>query len=91
MDRSSGCGGRCLLQASAAARRRQCGLDVPPSLVTNVGAQAREFAAEVGSALVYKSLSAGVVAEQDEVRIIYTEETGLPIAGAIADELVGAA
>lgn len=50
----------------------QCGLSVPRSLVTNVGAQAREFAAEVGGALVYKSLSTGVVTEQDEVRIIYT-------------------
>ncbi|MFY9809647.1 MAG: ATP-grasp ribosomal peptide maturase, partial [Pseudonocardiaceae bacterium] len=51
----------------------QCGLTVPRSLVTNnVGARAREFAAEVGGALVYKSLSAGVVTEQDEVRIIYT-------------------
>jgi ATP-grasp ribosomal peptide maturase len=50
----------------------QCGLSVPRSLVTNVGARAREFAAEVGGALVYKSLSTGVVAEQEEVRIIYT-------------------
>jgi glutathione synthase/RimK-type ligase-like ATP-grasp enzyme len=50
----------------------QCGLTVPRSLVTNVGARAREFAAEVGGALVYKSLSTGVVTEQDEVRIIYT-------------------
>jgi ATP-grasp ribosomal peptide maturase len=50
----------------------QCGLSVPRSLVTNVGARAREFAAEVGGALVYKSLSTGVVTEQDEVRIIYT-------------------
>lgn len=50
----------------------RCGLSVPRSLVTNVGARAREFAAEVGGALVYKSLSTGVVAEQDEVRIIYT-------------------
>lgn len=50
----------------------QCGLNVPRSLVTNIGARAREFAAEVGGALVYKSLSTGVVTEQDEVRIIYT-------------------
>ena len=50
----------------------QCGLNVPRSLVTNVGAQAREFAAEVREGLVYKSLSTGVVTEQDEVRIIYT-------------------
>lgn len=50
----------------------QCGLTVPRSLVTNVGAQAREFAAEVREGLIYKSLSPGVVAEQDEVRIIYT-------------------
>ncbi len=50
----------------------QCGLNVPRSLVTNVGSRAREFAAEVGGALVYKSLSTGVVTEQDEVRIIYT-------------------
>jgi len=50
----------------------QCGMNVPRSLVTNVGARAREFAAEVGGALVYKSLSSGVVTEQDEVRIIYT-------------------
>jgi hypothetical protein len=50
----------------------QCGLTVPRSLVTNVGARAREFAAEVGGVLVYKSLSTGVVTEQDELRIIYT-------------------
>jgi len=30
------------------------------------------FAAEVGGMIVYKSLATGVVAEQDEVRIIYT-------------------
>jgi hypothetical protein len=50
----------------------QCGLTVPRSLVTNAGAQVREFAAEVCEGLVYKSLSSGVVAEQDEVRVIYT-------------------
>lgn len=50
----------------------QCGMTVPRSLVTNVGTRAREFAAEVGGALVYKSLSTGVVSEADEVRIIYT-------------------
>lgn len=49
-----------------------CGLNVPPSLVTNSGAEARKFAAEVGGELVYKSLSSGVIAEQDELRIIYT-------------------
>ncbi len=37
----------------------QCGMNVPRSLVTNVGARAREFAAEVGGTLVYKSLSTG--------------------------------
>ncbi|HSL09316.1 MAG TPA: ATP-grasp ribosomal peptide maturase [Pseudonocardiaceae bacterium] len=56
-------------QLRVAAR---CGLTVPRSLVTNVGARAREFAAEVGGVLVYKSLSTGVVTEQDELRIIYT-------------------
>lgn len=45
----------------------ECGLNVPPSLVTNIGAEARKFAAEVGGDLVYKSLSTGVVAEQDEL------------------------
>ncbi|MGH3686865.1 MAG: ATP-grasp ribosomal peptide maturase [Pseudonocardiaceae bacterium] len=50
----------------------QCGLNVPRSLVTNVGARAREFAAEVGDAVVYKSLSTGVVTEADELRIVYT-------------------
>ncbi|MGH3844627.1 MAG: hypothetical protein ACRDS0_24765, partial [Pseudonocardiaceae bacterium] len=49
----------------------QSGLNVPRSLVTNVGAQAREFASEA-QGLVYKSLSTGVIAEQDEVHIIYT-------------------
>ncbi len=49
-----------------------CGLNVPPCLVTNIGAEARKFAAEIGGDLVYKSLSTGVVAEQDELRIIYT-------------------
>ncbi len=50
----------------------QCGLTVPRSLVTNVGAQAREFAAEIRDGLVYKSLSPGVITEQNEMRIIYT-------------------
>lgn len=50
----------------------QSGLRVPRSLVTNVGADVREFASEFPEGLVYKSLSPGVVAEQDEVRIIYT-------------------
>ncbi|MGQ0776567.1 MAG: hypothetical protein ACT4NY_19430 [Pseudonocardiales bacterium] len=58
----------------------QCGLNVPRSLVTNIGAQVREFAAEIGGTFVYKSLSTGVVAERDEVRIIYTSRL-------IADEL----
>ncbi|MGH3768617.1 MAG: MvdC/MvdD family ATP grasp protein [Pseudonocardiaceae bacterium] len=40
----------------------QSGLNVPRSLVTNVGAQAREFASEA-QGLVYKSLSTGVIAE----------------------------
>ncbi|MGH3565018.1 MAG: ATP-grasp ribosomal peptide maturase [Pseudonocardia sp.] len=50
----------------------QCGLTVPRSLVTSVGTCARAFAAEVGGALIYKSMSTGVVVEQDELRIIYT-------------------
>ncbi len=50
----------------------QCGLNVPRSLVTNMGSRAREFAAEVGGRLIYKSMSTGVISEQDEVRIIYT-------------------
>lgn len=49
----------------------ECGLTVPRSLVTNIGARARAFADEVG-VLVYKSLSTGIVTEQDELRIIYT-------------------
>jgi MvdD pre-ATP grasp domain len=39
----------------------QCGLTVPRSLVTNVGAQASEFAAEVREGLIYKSLSPGAL------------------------------
>ena len=50
----------------------ECGLNVPASLVTNDGAQARKFAAEVDGELIYKSLSTGVLTEQDELRIIYT-------------------
>lgn len=49
-----------------------CGLHVPPSLVTNNGAEARKFAAEVGDTLIYKSLCSGVVSEANELRIIYT-------------------
>ncbi len=49
-----------------------CGLSVPRSLVTNVGAQARAFAAEVGGRLVYKTMSTGVVTEQDQLKIVYT-------------------
>jgi hypothetical protein len=57
----------------------QSGLSVPRSLVTNVGARAREFAAEVGGALECNPAGQwGWIAD----------ETGLPIAEAIADELV---
>jgi len=64
--------------ADAAYKPRQlrmaaeCGLNVPRSLVTNVGAEAREFAAETDGELIYKSLSTGIITEQDELRIIYT-------------------
>lgn len=50
----------------------QGGLAVPRSLVTNIGARARAFAAEVGGAVVYKSLATGVVVEEDELRLVYT-------------------
>jgi glutathione synthase/RimK-type ligase-like ATP-grasp enzyme len=50
----------------------EVGLSVPPSLVTNVGSAARKFAAEIGGPVVYKSLTTGVITEQDELRIIYT-------------------
>ena len=48
------------------------GLTVPASLVTNSGAEARAFVAEVGGPVVYKSLYSGVVSESDELQIIYT-------------------
>ncbi len=90
-------------QLSVAMR---CGLSVPRSLVTNMGARAREFAAEVGGALVYKSLStfgAFDFSVTPDGRWWFlecnpagqwgwlAEQTRLPIAEAIADELVGAA
>ena len=56
-------------QLRVAAR---CGLNVPRSLVTNSAVQARKFAAEADNRIVYKSLSPGVVTEQDEVHMIYT-------------------
>lgn len=55
----------------------QCGLSVPRSLVTNVGAQVREFAAELPDGLIYKSLSPGVVTEEDEMRIIHTSQLSI--------------
>jgi len=48
-----------------------CGMNVLRTLVTNDAASVRTFAATVGD-IVYKSLSTGVVTEQDELRIIYT-------------------
>ena len=60
VDRPSGCGGRCLLQASAAPGDRAVQAE-RSSPVTNVAAWAREFAAKVGGTLVYKSLSTGVL------------------------------
>lgn len=65
---------------------KQCGLNVPRSLVTNLGSRARQFAAEVDDALVYKALSTGIVAEQDEVRIIYTSRL---TADELDDETIG--
>ncbi len=59
----------------------ECGLNVPPSLVTNIGAEAREFAAEIDGELIYKTLASGVITEQDELRIIYTTRVA-------ADDLV---
>jgi ATP-grasp ribosomal peptide maturase len=56
-------------QLQAAVQR---GLTVPRSLVTNIGARAREFAVEVDGAIVYKSLATGVVVEEDELRLVYT-------------------
>lgn len=56
-------------QLQVAAQR---GLTVPRSLVTNIGARVRAFAAEVGGTIVYKSLGTGVVAEQDDLRRVYT-------------------
>jgi glutathione synthase/RimK-type ligase-like ATP-grasp enzyme len=50
----------------------QHGLTVPRSLVTNIGARARAFAAEVGGAMVYKTLATGVIVEEDELKLVYT-------------------
>ena len=63
--------------ADAAYKTRQlpvavrCGLRVPHTLVTDDPAEARRFAAEIGD-LVYKTLAAGIVAEQDALKIVYT-------------------
>ena len=54
----------------------EVGLSVPSSLVTNVGAEARKFVAELGGPVVYKSLSSGVITEHDELRIVYTSLLG---------------
>lgn len=62
----------------------QRGLKVPRSLVTNIGARVRTFAAEVGGAIVYKPLATGIVAEQDDLRLVYTSRL-------TADELDDAA
>jgi hypothetical protein len=50
----------------------QSGMQVPMTIVTDVGDAVREFAAEVGGPIVYKSLSTGLVAECDELKIVYT-------------------
>jgi ATP-grasp ribosomal peptide maturase len=56
------------LQVAAA-----CGLRVPRSLITNDPEQVRAFAAEVGpGGLVYKALHAAPVAEENDVKLVYT-------------------
>lgn len=57
----------------------ECGFRVPRSLITTVGAEARAFAAEIGGhGVIYKSLSTGIVTEQDQLRIIYTSRLSSP-------------
>jgi ATP-grasp ribosomal peptide maturase len=64
----------------------ECGLSVPRSIVTNVGTEARQFAEQVGGNLVYKSLSTGVVTDQNQARIIYTTRL---TAGDLDDRSIG--
>lgn len=61
-------------QISVAA---ECGMRVPRSLVTNVGAEVRDFADEVGGPIVYKSLSTGLVVERDGLKIVYTSRVNI--------------
>ncbi|MGH3567148.1 MAG: ATP-grasp ribosomal peptide maturase [Pseudonocardia sp.] len=55
----------------------ECGLRVPRSVVTNAGDHVRAFAAEVAGPIVYKSLSTGLVAEGDALKIVYTSRVDL--------------
>ncbi|MDA2807625.1 ATP-grasp ribosomal peptide maturase [Nocardiopsis sp. LSu2-4] len=57
------------LQLAIAAR---CGLSVPPTMVTNDPAAAREFAAGQRDGAVYKALMHKLIADSGEPRLIYT-------------------
>lgn len=52
---------------------------VPRTVVTSDGEQAHAFAREIGRPVVYKSMSTGVVADQDTLKIVYTGVSTPPI------------
>jgi len=49
---------------------KDSGLRTPRTLVTNVGSAARQFIGELGSPVIYKPMSPGVLGEQGKVRVV---------------------
>lgn len=57
------------LQLAAA---RECGLAIPPTLITNSPDAVRAFAGDVASPLICKPVASPVFIEADELKIVYT-------------------
>ncbi|MBV9314939.1 MAG: ATP-grasp ribosomal peptide maturase [Pseudonocardia sp.] len=64
---------------------RECGLAVPPSLLTNKPQAVRAFAEEIGGPLAVKNLSAAAIAESGGVRVAFTRR----LDGSDLDDLRG--
>jgi glutathione synthase/RimK-type ligase-like ATP-grasp enzyme len=49
---------------------QESGLNIPRSLITNIGTVARQFIGELGGPAIYKPMSPGVLSEQGKVRVV---------------------
>ncbi len=54
------------------AMARDCGLTVPPTLITNDPAAVRSFADDIGGPLVSKPVASPVFVEGDQLKTVYT-------------------